>query len=135
MNLSIHVSGSVTIDLSPALEALVSSQILNHTAALARIEQKLDAVTAMETKEMLNLDALTSAVARETSVDDSILVLVKTLADNQAALAKQLAEALANNDPAAIAAAQKAIDDSAVAMTANADRISKAVTDNTPAAV
>jgi hypothetical protein len=117
------------------LEALVSSQILNHTAALARIEQKLDAVTAMETKEMLNLDALTSAVARETSVDDSILVLVKTLADNQAALAKQLAEALANNDPAAIAAAQKAIDDSAVAMTANADRISKAVTDNTPAAV
>lgn len=103
------------------------------TAALARIEQKLDAIIQKEERIMLNVAALLLAVQRETAVDLSILTLVKTMAASQADLAKQLAEAIAANDPIAIAAVQKAIDDSAIAINANADTLAAAVVENTPA--
>ncbi len=111
------------------------SDLAGQALRLARIEQKLDAVTSLENTEMLNVTALTEAVTRETAVDDSILELVKRIAANEAALAQQLKDALASGDLAALAAVQEAIDASAVTMKANADRIAAAVIANTPAAV
>lgn len=135
------LSVTLTVGGSPAVEAWLKSQtsITNTTltsilAALNLLGQKTDAVITLEKTEMINVQALTDAVTRETSVDDSIIALLQNLATNQTALSAQLAAALAANDPVAIAAAQKAIDDSATAMTANSDRIAAAVVANTPAA-
>ncbi len=103
-------------------------------AQLNRIENLLNAVLRLENTEMISTQALTDATARETTAVASVLTMVKGIAANQADLAKQLALAIAANDPTAIAAVQKAIDDSATQISANADALAAAVVQNTPAA-
>lgn len=97
----------------------------------AALKPALDQIF-QEIKQMkLDVTKLIAAVAKLTSVDQSVLALISTIAANQKDLAKQLADALAANDPVATAAVQKAMDDSADSISAQADALSKAVTDNT----
>ena len=121
----------ITIGLSPALESVLLTGLASENAALARIEQKLDAASLLENHLMINVSALTAAVARETTVGESVLALLTSMAAAQVELARQLAEAIAANDPVALAAVQKAIDDSATQMTTHADAIVAAVQANT----
>ena len=128
---------NITVSLAPALQALAASALQalqTNSATLARIEQKLDALTQQETNMAFNTTALTAATARETTLTQSVLTMVQGMAANEASLAQQLATAIAANDPGAIAAAQKAIDDSATAINASADAFATAVLANTPAA-
>lgn len=67
---------------------------------------------------MTQMDDLRARIARNSSVDDSIITLVQ-------GLSQQLKDALANNDP-------KAIQDIITQLDQDADRVAKAVTDNTP---
>lgn len=83
---------------------------------------------------MINVDALAASVANNTSVEQSALVLIQGFAASQADLAKQLADAIANNDPVALAAVQKTIDDSVTALDLGDAALAAAVTANTPAA-
>ena len=83
---------------------------------------------------MLNVQNLIDAVTKLTTVDQGVIKTIQTLAANDKALAKQLADAIAANDPVAIQAVQTAINDSAAAVSAQADALAQAVTDNTPAA-
>lgn len=101
---------------------------------LGRIERMLDAVLNQGATELINVTALLAAVERETAIDKSVLALVQGLAKSQADLSQQLKDAIAANDPVAMAAVQKAIDDSVAAITANADSLSAAVTANTEVA-
>lgn len=72
----------------------------------------------------IDVTKLKAAVAKLTTVEESVLALITKIADNQKALAQQLADAIAANDPAAIQAAQTAIDE--------ADALAAAVQANTP---
>ncbi len=130
----------VVISIEPATITAIGAMLtqvqaifaapLNTRAQLDRIEAALGATGAL----MINVSALLAAVAREKTVDDSILALVTQMAANQVSLSKQLADAIANNDPVAMAAVQKQLDDSATKMTENADAIAASVLANTPAA-
>ncbi len=80
---------------------------------------------------MLDTTKLTAQVAANTTVIGSALVLIQGFAASQAALAKQLADAIAANDPVALAAAQKAIDDSATALSTSDADLAAAVAANT----
>ncbi len=84
---------------------------------------------------MLNVTALVAAVTKLKTVETSVLELIKTIAANQKELAQQLKDAIAANDPVAMAAAQKAIDDSATEIGSEADALTQAVIDNTPVVV
>lgn len=76
---------------------------------------------------MLNVTALTAQVAANTTVIGSALVLIQGFGAAQAALSKQLADALAANDPVALAAVQQAIDDSVTALAAEDTALADAV--------
>jgi hypothetical protein len=102
------------------------------TQALGRIEAALSEVLNMERRMAINVQNLIDAVAQETTVDQSILALVAGIAQQNKDLAKQLADAIAANDPTAIAAVQKAIDDSAATILANSKALQDAVAANTP---
>lgn len=80
---------------------------------------------------MLNVAGLTAQVAQNTSVEQSALVLIQGFGVAQAALAKQLADALAANDPVALAAVQQAIDDSVAQLAASDTALAAAVALNT----
>lgn len=69
---------------------------------------------------MATLADITAAVTAEKTVDDSIVALLNSIA-------QQLKDAIANNDPAAM---QAVVDQ----ITANSKELSDAVTANTPAA-
>lgn len=75
-------------------------------------------VARLEEMLMTQMDDLRARIARNSSVDDSIITLVQ-------GLSQQLKDALANNDP-------KAIQDIINTLDQDADRVAKAVTDNTP---
>ncbi len=83
----------------------------------------------------MQTQALVDQVAKNTTVIGSASILIQGFAASQAALAQQLKDAIAANDPVALAAAQKAIDDSASLLAASDDELSAAVAANTPAAV
>ena len=83
---------------------------------------------------MLNVSALTSSVANNTSVIGSALALIQGFKASQEALSKQLADAIASGDPAALAAAQQAIDDGVAQLTQSDNDLAAAVAQNTPAA-
>ncbi len=107
--------------------------IQGDSPALSRIETMLVKILNQANQMALNVSALTVAVAKLETVEASVLQLITTIAANQKDLAKQLADAIAANDPAALQAAQDAIDASANAISADADKLASAVTDNTPA--
>lgn len=82
---------------------------------------------------MLSTAALVAQVAINTSVTGSALTLIQGLAATQATLSAQLAAAIAAEDPVAIAAVQKALDDSATALGVSDSALAAAVAQNTPA--
>jgi|SRR5579871_4556106 len=81
---------------------------------------KLDLIIQNQKTMALDLSKLQAAVAQETSVDQSVVTLLKTLAD-------ELAVANSNND-------QVAIDGIVQTMNQNATTLANAITQNTPAA-
>lgn len=87
------------------------------SATLARIERNLDAILALEIKEMAAIDTLEAAVAKQTTV---IGGATKLLADLSALIKS------AGTDPAKLDAITKHLDD-------NTDALAAAVAANTPA--
>jgi len=87
-----------------------------------------------ENSMAIDVSALLAEVAKETTVEQSAVTLINKIAANQADLSKQLAAAIAADDPAAMAAVQKAIDDSVAQLQANDTELAASVTANTPAA-
>lgn len=85
---------------------------------LARIERRLTTINIDGEITMASLDALTAAVAAETSVNASAIALINGFAAQLAA---------AGTDPAALAALASQV-------TANASALAAAVSANTPAA-
>lgn len=82
----------------------------------------------------IQMDNLIAEVARNTSVDQSAVVAIQGLADQQAILSTQLAEAIAANDPVAIQAASDGIAAQVAIMSASADALASAIPVATPAA-
>lgn len=80
------------------------------------IDRKLNRILAKETRTMSALTDLQTQVAKNTSVEESAVVLIQ-------GIAKQLADAIAAGDPAALTALQVQLDksatDLAAAITAN----------------
>jgi hypothetical protein len=101
-------------------------------ASLARLEIALNTVSQLEGATAMDVTKLTAQVTQNTSIVGSALVLIQGLSEQQKALAKQLADAIAAGDPVALAAAQKAIDDSANALAASDADLAAAITANTP---
>lgn len=95
---------------------------------LARIEEKLATLIANGERQMATvqeaMDALTAEVARNTSVDESAVLLMNGLAD-------QLAALLAAGDPAALVAGIEGI---VAKLKTDNDALAAAVVANTPAA-
>lgn len=83
---------------------------------------------------MINVQTLIDAVTKLKTVDEGVIKTIQTLAANQKDLAAQLAAAIAAGDPVAIQAVQTSINESAQAVSDQADALAKAVTDGTVAA-
>lgn len=109
---------SVTIHLSPELEAVISNVMLNNQSLLITIDRKLDAIMTQERHMADTLDDVMSDVESEKDIVASAVALLDginaklTAAGNDPAklkalresLSKQkqdLAEAVARNTPAA----------------------------------
>ena len=78
--------------------------------------------------------ALVAAVTAEDTVIDSAVVLLNGFAATLSALQKQLADAIAANDPAAIQAVADAIGVNVTDITAKTQTLATAVAANTPTA-
>ena len=108
--------------------------IQQNNALLKDIQGKLTILLVQENSIMIDTSKLVAEVANETTVEQSVLTLVTNMAANEAALSKQLADAIAANDPTALAAVQAAIDASVATLQANDAALAAAVTANTPVA-
>lgn len=97
-----------------------------------RIEIYLRSIWEIIQKMNIDVTALLKEVADSTTVEKSALTFIQTVAANQAALSVQLAAAIAANDPVALAAAQKSIDDSVTTLKANDAELAAAIA-NPPA--
>lgn len=86
--------------------------------SISVLSAKLDAILAKEEQNMATLDDITTAVANEKTVEDSVVTLLQQLS-------AQLQAAMASNDPAAM---QAIVDQ----LNANAQTLADAVTSNTP---
>jgi len=86
---------------------------------LDRIERKLNALLAQGALEMSSLDDLKAQVQKNSDVEESAVLLIE-------GIAKQLADAIAAGDPAALTALQAQLAKSAADLAA-------AVAANTPA--
>ena len=95
------------------LRRCANTQLLS---TLQRVESKIDKLLIQVNQMSQATDNLAAAVARETSVDQSILTLIQGLADQ----VKQT-----STDPQVQALADQ--------INANADKLAAAVTANTPA--
>ncbi len=100
-------------------------------ASLNRIESKLNALTGTEGGILVNTQNLVDQVAKNGTVVGSALVLIQGMAGNLTTLSQQLKDAIASGDPVALAAAQKAIDDSAAALSQSDSDLAAAVAANT----
>lgn len=98
-----------------AIEALILS-LVNLTTFVVK---KISAIQQQETAEMATLADIQTAVANETTVEQSAITLLQQLS-------QQLQAALASNDPNAI---QSVVDQ----LNANAQALADAVSANTPA--
>ena len=92
-------------------------------ARLTRIEIMLKATQTQETKMAVDLASLTAEVTRNTTVQQSVVALVQSLA-------AQIAAIPASSDPTT----QAALDALKATLSSNDDAIAAAVTANTPAA-
>jgi hypothetical protein len=111
-----------------------AKQVAQLQTTMNAVLAALQTLIAQGKTEMLNTTALTAQVAANTTVEGSALTLIQGFAASQAALSAQLAAAIANNDPVALAAAQKAIDDSVAALGTSDSALAAAIAANTPAA-
>lgn len=87
---------------------------------LDRIEHKLNRLLKLEEVQMSTLDDLTAQVQKNSDVEESAVLLIQ-------GIAKQLADAIAAGNPAALTALQAQLSKSA-------DDLAAAITANTPAA-
>jgi hypothetical protein len=94
---------------------------------VGRLEADNVTTKLQESQTMLNTTALIASVQRITDVQKGAAATLKALAANQVALAQQLKDAIASGDPAALAAAQAAIDDSATTLNSDADDLAAAI--------
>ena len=83
----------------------------------------LQTLTNLEAKMAINIDALTAAVANNTTVDGSVVTLLQ-----------QLATMIAAIPPSTDPATQASLDALVATLTANDSTVAAAVTKNTPAA-
>jgi hypothetical protein len=120
--------------VNPFSDAALIRALAALTQRVSAVETQLTLLVAQGKTSMINTDALTAEIARNTSVEQSALTLIQGMAAQQKALSQQLADAIASGDPAKLAAAQKALDDSTAALTANDDALAAAVAANTVAA-
>lgn len=81
-----------------------------------------------------DLDALIATTTATEDAEDAAVALLKKLFDGQAALQAKLDAAIAAGDPAAIAAAQKQIQDATALLKTKTDALAAAIVANTPAA-
>ncbi|HSR79037.1 MAG TPA: hypothetical protein VLN57_20860 [Xanthobacteraceae bacterium] len=111
-------------------------------AALADVRATLNFVTAkvllmanVLDPVVAQLTALQTAVANETTIDQSAITLLNGLGGQIAALAAQLATAIANQaDPATVSALVTQLTTLGTTVTASSTALAAAVTANTPAA-
>lgn len=108
-------TATITVTYTLDDQALVAA-LATMKSKLDNIGHQLDILTQKQEMIMLDLTALQTAVETETTVEESVIVLL-----NQ--LAADLAAAQGN---------QAAIDAVVAQMTANADSLAAAVTANTP---
>lgn len=105
---------------------------------LERIESLLIEVLRKEIQMALafqaDLDALTAQVAVTTDAEESAIKLLDGLVASQKALQDKLDAAIAANDPAAIAAAQKQIQDANALLASKTSALAAAIVQDTPAA-
>jgi ABC-type transporter Mla subunit MlaD len=94
------IAVTVTVGLTPTLEALISSAVTNWTAALARIEAKIDAAAVQETKLMADIDDLTSAVNDSLAATAAGLSAIQGENGNIDAAITKLAAMVPTSDPA-----------------------------------
>ena len=87
---------------------------------LQRIDHKLALIIWKEEEMSAEMDTLTAAVRRNSDVEDSAVLLIQ-------GIAKQLADAIAAGNPAALTALSAELN-------AKADSLAAAVSANTPAA-
>lgn len=78
-------------------------------------------------------DRVLAAVAKNTTVDESVRTLLAGFADQLRAIKKQLDDAIAAGDEAGIAAAAALLDTAAVQLEADNTKTAEAVAANTPA--
>lgn len=118
---------------NPFSNAAILTQLAAINSSNAAVFAALTTLINQGHQVMLNVTALTAQVKKNTDVEASALVLIQGFAASQAQLSAQLAAAIAANDPVALAAAQKVVDDSVTALTKSDDELAAAVAANTAA--
>lgn len=113
MKIDVHV-GPITVTL---IDGAVSGK-------LDVILEKLNTILTKEIAIMAELDDLTAAVARETTVEESATVLIRQIAAKLNQIVQNATE---------LAAAKAAMAAAASQINANVDKLAEAVTTNTPA--
>lgn len=108
-------TATITVAVTFDDQALVAALAIMKSK-LDNIGHQLDILTKKQEMIMLDLTALQTAVETETTVEESVIVLLNQLA----------------SDLAAAQGNQTAIDAVVAQMTANADSLAAAVTANTP---
>lgn len=104
------------------------SEVLSRLAVITRqLDLVLKVERRMETEMNLDFTKMAAAAARQKEVSDSALAYLQAQSATLTTIRQQLADAIAQNDPAATAAAQKALDDFAVGIDANDDAIAAAI--------
>jgi len=117
------LSQSQTREILSAIAAL-NGRLLQQSLTLASIQSKLDTLISGASKMALDITALQTAVANETTVDNSVLTLISGLA---AQITDLIAASGNTVDPVALQAI-------VTQMTTNAAGLQAAVSANTPAA-
>ncbi len=116
---------SVTISLSPALEAAISAGLATSNSALARIESKLDAAIAKEQIEMSVLDTDLAALTAQVNSNTSVIASAEEVIEG---IAAQIAAAVAAALAAGATAAQlKSITDLQATVAANDTALAAAI--------
>jgi len=111
-----------------------SADIAEIKQALGQLQSMLLVLMKGNDTMALDLTKLTATVAKQTTVEQSALTLITGLSANLAAIAKQLAAAIAANDPVAQAAAQAQLDALQATLDNNDEELAAAIAANTPAA-
>lgn len=99
--------------------------------SLWRVERKED---LMALAFQADLDALIATTTATEDAEDAAVTLLQKLFASQAELQAKLDAAIAAGDPAAIAAAQKQIQDATALLKTKTDALAAAIVANTPAA-